>query len=388
MKKNLAILGSTGSIGNQALDVVRKHPDLFRVEVLTANGNADMLISQAIEFGPNAVVIGNEKSYSMVSGALKNYPVKVYAGQEAIAQIVEMEQIDLVLCAMVGYAGLKPTLNAVNAGKHVALANKETLVIAGELVMAEASRKNVMVLPVDSEHSAIFQCLAGERKGTVEKIYLTASGGPFRGKMREQLAVMTWKDALQHPNWKMGHKITIDSATLMNKGLEVIEARWLFDLLPDQIDVVIHPQSVIHSMVQFIDGSMKAQLGLPDMKLPILYALSFPQRVRSDFPRFSFADHPRLTFEVPDTELFNSLTLAYSALRQGGNMPCILNAANESAVGAFLNEQLKFLQIPEVVEHCMRTVSYVGNPRYDDYVDSHREALAYASEYILHLNKK
>ena len=387
MKKNLAILGSTGSIGTQALDVVRSHPDLFGVEVLTAQENCDLLISQAIEFGPNAVVIGNERCYSKVAESLKNYPVKVFAGQQSIAEIVEMDSIDLVLTALVGYAGLKPTLNAISAGKHIALANKETLVIAGDLVMAEARRNNVMILPVDSEHSAIFQCLAGENPGSVEKIYLTASGGPFFGKTRDQLVGITKEAALQHPNWKMGHKLTIDSASMMNKGLEVIEARWLFNLLPGQIDVIIHPQSVVHSVVQFIDGSMKAQMGLPDMKLPILYALTYPNRVKSDFPRFNFADYSRLTFEPPDKELFRNLTLAFGALLEGGNMPCVLNAANETAVGAFLNDRIGFLGIPEVIEHCLSTVSFIRKPTYDDYVGSHRESMVRADEFIVNLKK-
>lgn len=382
MRKNLAILGSTGSIGTQALDVVRQHPDLFGVEVLTAYGNCDLLISQAIEFTPNAVVIGNEHCYDKVAESLKNRPVKVYAGMDAISQVVEMEGVDLVLSALVGYAGLKPTLNAIKAGKNIALANKEALVIAGDLVMAEARRKNVMILPVDSEHSAIFQCLAGEQPGSVEKIYLTASGGPFVGKTREQLAAVTRADALKHPNWKMGHKITVDSASMMNKGLEVIEARWLFNLLPGQIDVIIHPQSVIHSMVQFIDGSMKAQLGLPDMKLPILYALTFPHRVASAFPRFDFAGYPSLTFQAPDTGLFRNLSLAYEALRQGGNMPCILNAANELAVRAFLDDRVGFLEIPSVIEHCMKTVSFVSKPTYDDLVESNTETMHQAGEFI------
>ena len=387
LKKNLAILGSTGSIGTQALDIVRNYPDLFAVEALTAQENCELLIKQAIEFMPNAVVIGNERHYSTVAGALKNYPVKVYAGQDSLAQIVEMEGIDLVLTALVGYAGLKPTLNAIQAGKHIALANKETLVVAGDLVMAEARRNNVAILPVDSEHSAIFQCLAGEQPGNVEKIYLTASGGPFFGKTREQLAGISKVAALRHPNWTMGHKITIDSASMMNKGLEVIEARWLFNLLPDQIDVIIHPQSVIHSIVQFIDGSMKAQLGLPDMKLPILYALTYPYRATSDLPRLNFASYPQLTFQAPDIEVFKNLSLAYIALRQGGNMPCILNAANEAAVGAFLSDRIGFLAIPEVIEHCMGTVSFIRQPRYDDYVGSHQEAMKRAEEFIIQLKK-
>ena len=382
MKKNLAILGSTGSIGTQALDVVRSNPELFGIEVLTAQTNCDLLIRQAIEFIPNAVVIGNTACYSKVAEALKPYPVKVFTGHESIAQIVEMEGIDLVLSALVGYAGLKPTLSAIAAGKTVALANKESLVIAGDLVMAEAQRKNVLILPVDSEHSAIFQCLAGEQPGAVEKIYLTASGGPFRGKTRNDLSGITREDALRHPNWSMGQKVTIDSATLMNKGLEVIEARWLFNLRPEQIDVIIHPQSIVHSLVQFVDGSMKAQMGLPDMKLPILYALSFPTRIKSDLPRFNFADFPSLTFEPPDRELFRCLDLAYIAMEAGGNMPCILNAANEVAVHAFLNGRVSFTGIPDVIEHCMKTSFFVQKPCYDDYVATHHETLDRAEVFV------
>ncbi|MEI7981435.1 MAG: 1-deoxy-D-xylulose-5-phosphate reductoisomerase, partial [Bacteroidota bacterium] len=321
MKKNIAILGSTGSIGTQTLEIIRAHPDLFGIEVLTAQDNCDLLIRQAIEFMPNAVVIGNSLCFSRVVDSLKNLPVKVYAGEDSLAQIVEMESIDLVVNALVGYAGLKPTLNAIKYGKNVALANKETLVVAGDLVMAEARQNNVLVLPVDSEHSAIFQCLIGETHTSVEKIFLTASGGPFRGKPRAHLLHVTREAALTHPNWKMGHKVTIDSASMMNKGLEVIEARWLFDLEPSQIEVVIHPQSVVHSLVQFVDGSIKAQMGLPDMKLPIFYALSFPQRIKTELPRFSFKDYTQLTFEQPDREVFRNLSLAYEALALGGNMP-------------------------------------------------------------------
>ncbi len=385
MKKNIAILGSTGSIGTQALEVVRSHPDLFGIEVLTAQNNCDMLISQAIEFRPNAVVIGNVSCYPKVAEALKLFPIKVFAGEDSIAQIVEMEEIDLVMIALVGYAGLKPTLSAIHAGKHVAIANKESLVIAGDLVMAEARRNKVLILPVDSEHSAIFQCLVGEQPGSVEKIYLTASGGPFLGMKRAQLEHVAKEAALQHPNWKMGHKITVDSASMMNKGLEVIEARWLFNLQPGQIEVIIHPQSVIHSIVQFIDGSMKAQMGLPDMKVPILYAMTYPERMKSDMPRFSFTDYAKFTFEPPDSDIFRNLTLAYAALRQGGNMPCILNAANEVAVGAFLEDRVGFLMMPEVTEHCMKTVSYIKQPHYEDYVASHKEAISKAKEFINHL---
>jgi 1-deoxy-D-xylulose-5-phosphate reductoisomerase len=384
LKKNLAILGSTGSIGTQALDVVRRYPDHFAVEVLTAYNNCDLLIRQAVEFIPNAVVIGNEQCYPKVAGALQNHPVKVFTGMDAMAQIVDMTEIDLVLSALVGYAGLQPTLNALKAGKHVALANKETLVIAGKLVMEEAFRNKVMVLPVDSEHSAIFQCLAGEQKLSVEKIYLTASGGPFFGKTAKELSGVTKTDALQHPNWSMGAKVTIDSATMMNKGLEVIEAHWLFNLAPGQIDVVVHTQSIVHSLVQFRDGSLKAQLGLPDMRLPILYALSYPERLASELPRFSFTEYPNLSFHPPDTTLFRCLPLAFEALKQGGNMPCVLNAANEVAVNAFLHGRIAFLRIPEVIESCMKTVSYIGNPCFEELVSTHHETLQRAGEFIQH----
>lgn len=382
MKKQIAILGSTGSIGTQALEVVRNHPDLFGIEVLTAQTNCDLLIRQAVEFSPNAVVIGEESGYDRVAQALKDLPVKVFAGQEAIAQIVRMEGIDLVLNALVGYSGMIPALNAVTAGKDLALANKESLVIAGEMIMNLARQNRCLVIPVDSEHSAIFQCLAGELPGTVEKIYLTASGGPFRGRRREHLRDVRKEAALKHPNWKMGNKITIDSATLMNKGLEVIEARWLFDLSPARIDVVIHPQSIIHSIVQFTDGSMKAQMGLPDMKLPILYALSYPHRVRSEFPRFDFTRYPSLTFEQPDQEVFRNLALAYQAIGKGGNMPCILNAANEAAVHAFLEDRIGFLEISRVIEESMLKAPFIANPDLGDYIMTHKETLIIAEEYI------
>lgn len=382
MKKRIAIVGSTGSIGTQALEIIRMHPDRFSVEVLTANENCDLLIRQALEFLPNAVVIGNPGCYRTVANALASVPVKVFSGPESVAQITQMESIDLVLSALVGYAGLKPTLTAIRAGKDVALANKETLVVAGDLVMSEAIRNRVLVLPVDSEHSAIFQCLAGENPGTVEKIILTASGGPFAGLSREEIAGMSKQDALNHPNWKMGNKITIDSATLMNKGLEVIEARWLFGLTPDRIEVVIHPQSVIHSMVGFVDGSVKAQLGYPDMRLPILYAFTFPDRIPSGLPRFSFTDYPSLTFSSPDPDLFRSLPLAYEALKAGGNLPCILNAANEAAVGAYLADRLEFLAIPDIIERCMQRASFIEKPGYDDFVESHRETMRLANEII------
>ncbi len=388
MKKRIAILGSTGSIGIQALDIVRNHPEMFEVEVLTAQNNFELLITQAIEFHPNAVVIGNKEWYTSVANALQLYPVKVYAGENALAQVVEMETIDLVLSALVGYAGLKPTLSAIMAGKQIALANKESLVVAGDLVMEAAFQNRVLVLPVDSEHSAIFQCLAGEVPGSVEKIFLTASGGPFRGKTRDDLAGVSKEAALKHPNWKMGNKVTIDSATMMNKGLEVIEARWLFGLNPRQIDVIIHPQSIIHSIVQFVDGSMKAQMGLPDMRLPILYAMGFPGRVASQLPRFSFTDYPQLSFEQPDNKVFRNLRLAYDALEKGGNMACILNAANEAAVCAFLSDRVGFLAMPEVIEHCMETIHFIEKPTYEDYLQTHLESLAKAEEFIDRINNR
>ena len=340
------------------------------------------MIQQAIEFLPNAVVIGNEDCYNKVSDGLNLYPVKVFAGQDSVSQIVSLDGIDLVLNALVGYSGLNPTLRAIEAGKDVALANKESLVVAGELVMGNARKNKVAILPVDSEHSAIFQCLNGEYLNRIEKIYLTASGGPFRGKTRRELLNATKNDALKHPNWKMGNKITIDSATMMNKGLEVIEAKWLFDLQPEQIDVIVHPQSIVHSLIQFEDGSMKAQLGLPDMRLPIIYALTYPFRIPTDFPRFSFADFPVFSFEKPDLETFRSLTLAYQAIIKGGNMPCILNAANEIAVQAFLDGRLGFLEIPRIIEKCMESCTFVAAPCFDDYVKSNQEAIAKAKEYI------
>jgi 1-deoxy-D-xylulose-5-phosphate reductoisomerase len=388
LKKRIALLGSTGSIGCQTLDVIKSNPDRFEVEVLTAQNNCDILIRQAFEFNPNVVVIGNPDCYSKVSEALKSLPVKVFSGEDSITQVMEMDSIDLVVTALVGYAGLRPTLRAIEYGKHIALANKETLVIAGDIVTEKAIAMNVMLIPVDSEHSAIFQCLTGEDPGTVEKIYLTASGGPFRGKTREYLHMVGREAALRHPNWKMGNKITIDSASMMNKGLEVIEARWLFGLRPDQIDVIIHPQSIIHSMVQFTDGSMKAQMGLPDMRLPILYALGFPGRLSSDFPRFSFTDYPQLTFEKPDKKLFRSLDLAYKALEAGGNMPCIMNAANEIAVQAFLSEKIRFLEMPDVIEYCMNTIPGIKKPSYEDYVETHRDSIRKAEEFIINIQKQ
>ena len=371
-KRNIALLGSTGSIGTQALSVIRSNPDRFSVELLTGGNNADLLIQQAVEFHPNAVVIANEAFYDKVFSALDTLQIKVYTGEKSIASCVQMESIDLVLTALVGYSGLIPTLKAIEAGKPIALANKETLVVAGEIVTKLALEKGVNIYPVDSEHSAIFQCLAGESTNEIEKLILTASGGPFRGKSLQFLSEIKKEQALKHPNWSMGAKITIDSATLMNKGLEVIEAKWLFAVKADQIEVVVHPQSIVHSLIQFTDGSLKAQLGLPDMRLPIQYALCYPDRVHSDFPRFSFMDYPALTFERPDIATFRCLHLAYEALEKGGNMPCILNAANEVAVQRFLQDSIGFLEIPEIIEECMMKVTYIANPSLEDYIETDR----------------
>ena len=379
--RGIAILGSTGSIGTQALEVVREQQDALHVEVLSAHRNADLLIAQAKEFKPNAVVIGDDAKWKQVNDALFDDGIKVYSGAEALEQVVEVDGIDMVLTAMVGAAGLKPTLRAIDAGKHIALANKETLVVAGELVMNAARNKGVDIHPVDSEHSAIYQCIAGEFHNPIEKVILTASGGPFRGRTLEELGDVTKADALKHPNWDMGAKITIDSASLMNKGLEVIEAKWLFDVNPDQIEVVVHPQSIVHSCVQFDDGSIKAQLGLPDMKLPIQYALTYPRRLKNDFPRFSFMDHPSLTFEQPDTKTFRNLALAFDALTQGGNAPAILNAANEVAVARFLQDDIGFLDLPRVVEHALAHVAHQAKPSLDDLIASDAEARRVASEW-------
>ncbi len=381
VKKHITILGSTGSIGTQALEVVRSNPGTFEIDCLTAQNNAELLVKQAREFVPGTVVIGNTDKYAEVKRHLDDLPIKVYAGDDAITQMMTQESTEIVLTACVGYAGLRPTLAAINAGKHIALANKETLVVAGELVTALAREKGVNIYPVDSEHSAIFQCLAGEWDNKIEKIYLTASGGPFRGKNRNELLHVSAAEALKHPNWDMGAKITIDSASLMNKGLEVIEARWLFNLNIDQIDVIVHPQSIVHSIVQMTDGSMKAQMGLPDMKLPIQYALTYPQRLQTDFPRFEFFRYPSLTFEAPDRETFRNLDLAFEALRMGGTAPCILNAANEVAVSAFLKGQIGFLKMSEAVEYCLNTISVQKSPSYNDYVQTDHEARVIASEY-------
>lgn len=382
MKKRIAILGSTGSIGTQALEVVKQHPGTLDVEVLTAHSNAALLIRQAKEFLPNAVVIGKESMYKRVREALDPFDIKVFCGTASIEQIVEMESIDMVLVALVGWSGLKPTLRAIASGKPIALANKETLVVAGEIVTKLAREKGVNIYPVDSEHSAIFQCLAGEFHNPVEKIILTASGGPFRGMKHDELLHVTREQALKHPNWNMGCKVTIDSATLMNKGLEVIEARWLFEILVGQIEVVVHPQSIIHSMVQFADGSIKAQMGMPDMRLPIQYALSYPQRLPSQFPKFSFDECLQFTFEKPDMENFRCLNIAYEAMRLGGNMPCIMNAADEVAVHAFLREEISFLQIPKLIEETMSKASFIKIPSMSDYELTDTAARAFATETI------
>ncbi len=380
--KRIAILGSTGSIGTQALEVVKQHPGRFSVEMLTAQHNADLLVAQAAAFRPREVVIGNRQLGPKVTDALAPLGIRVYSGEEAIAQAVGQSEADTVLTALVGYSGLLPTLEAIRTGKQIALANKETMVVAGELVSDLAAQNKVAIYPVDSEHSAIFQCLTGEEGNHVEKIILTASGGPFRGRNSDFLATVTKAQALKHPNWSMGAKITIDSATLMNKGLEVIEAKWLFGLTAGQIDVIVHPQSIIHSMVQFRDGSIKAQLGLPDMRLPIQYALGFPERLESAFPRFDFTNFPSFTFEKPDTETFQCLALAYRALEKGGNMPCIINAANEVAVDAFLREQISFPGIPRLIEKSMEQIAFVENPTLQDYVDTDRETRAFTSELV------
>lgn len=372
--KKIAILGSTGSIGTQALDVVREQPERFQVELLSCGNNVDLLIKQALEFTPNAVVIGDPAKLEQVKEVLFPAGIKAYAGAEALEQTVTMEGIDLVLTALVGYAGLRPTLAAIAAGKHIALANKETLVVAGELVTKAAREKGVNIYPVDSEHSAIFQCLAGEWHNPIEKIVLTASGGPFRGRTRDDLAKVTKAQALKHPNWDMGAKITIDSASLMNKGLEAIEAKWLFDLRKDQIEIIVHPQSIIHSIVQFRDGSMKAQMGLPDMKLPIQYAMAYPDRLSTTWPRFDFLNYPALTFEQPDLSTFRNLALALDAMDRGGNAPCVLNAANEVAVDLFLRDAIGFLEMSDLVEHCLQTVSFIPNPSLPDLEASDAEA--------------
>jgi len=381
-QKRIAIFGSTGSIGRQALDVIAANPALFAAEILTAQTNDELLVSQALQFTPNAVVIGDERKYPAVKEALAHTHTKVFAGEDALEQVAGMDSYDMMLAAIVGYAGLKPTLKAIEAGKPVALANKETLVVAGDIIMRMALEKKVPVIPVDSEHSAIFQCLVGEGKNRIEKIVLTASGGPFLGKKPNFLVNVKKDHALQHPNWSMGAKITIDSATLMNKGLEMIEAKWLFNLSYDQVQVLVHPQSIIHSMVQFEDGSIKAQMGLPDMKLPIQYAMAFPQRIPNDFPRYDFRRPNTLTFEEPDIKTFRNLALAMEALKQGGNMPCILNAANEIAVYAFLKNRIGFLDMTEVVERTMERINYLENPTLEEYFETDGEARNFAASLI------
>lgn len=380
MKRQLAILGSTGSIGTQALEVVSEHPDKFEVYALTANNSVDLLITQARKYMPEVVVIANENKYPELKEALEDLPIKVWAGADAISQVVQAEPIDMVLTAMVGYSGLRPTIAAIKAGKAIALANKETLVVAGELITSLAAEHNVPILPVDSEHSAIFQCLTVGNNNPIEKILLTASGGPFRNKTIEELATVTKSQALKHPNWQMGAKITIDSASMMNKGFEMIEAKWLFGVEPSQIQIVVHPQSVIHSMVQFEDGAVMAQLGIPDMKLPIAYAFSYPERMKSMSPRLDFNQYSTLTFEEPDMKRFRNLAFAFDAAGKGGNMPCILNAANEVVVAAFLQDRIGFLQMSDVIEATMSKAAFISNPTYEDYVATDAEARCIAAE--------
>lgn len=380
-RRRIAILGSTGSIGTQALQVIEANPDQYEVWALTANNNVTLLAAQARQFMPDVVVIANEAHYEELKGLLADLPIKVFAGSEALCEVVEMEPVDVVLASMVGYAGLLPTMRAIRAGKTIALANKETLVVAGEIITSLANEYRVPILPVDSEHSAIFQCLSGER-GQVEKILLTASGGPFRTWSKEQLATATSRQALKHPNWDMGTKVTIDSASMMNKGFEVIEAKWLFGVKPSDIQVLVHPQSIVHSMVQFADGSVKAQLGTPDMRLPIQYAFSYPYRWQSTFPRVDFAALGNLTFENPDPERFRNLALAFEAIKRGGNMPCILNAANEVCVDAFLHDRIGFLAMSDVIADTMQRVAYLNRPTYDDYVATDREARNVARDAI------
>ncbi len=385
-KKRIAILGSTGSIGIQALDIVRANPDHFEIEVLTAANNTGELIRQAREFAPNTVVIANDDRYKDVSEALSNLDIKVFCGKESVSQVVGSGEIDMVLNAIVGFAGFEPTIHALKAGKPLALANKESIVVGGELVNKLVREFRSPIIPVDSEHSAIFQCLAGEDADTVEKIFLTASGGPFRETNLSALANVSIEDALKHPNWDMGDKITIDSASMMNKGLEVIEAKWLFGLKPEQIEVLIHPQSVVHSMVQFHDGSVKAQLGQPDMRLPIQYALSYPDRLPSNYGRFNITEHSRLIFEAPDIKKFRNLALAFEAMKAGGNIPCAMNAANEIAVGAFLEKKIGFLQMPDIIEKCMNDISRIEQPEFIDYLETDMEARAMAKNYIRNNN--
>ena len=382
MKKGIAILGSTGSIGTQALEVINEQRDKFHVEVLTANNSASLLIKQAKIYKPNSVVIVNDNKYNKVFSELSPLNIKVYSGAKSLQQIVDSEKIDIVLTALVGYAGLLPTINAIKCGKKIALANKETLVVAGELISKLAKENNSEIIPVDSEHSAIFQCLNGEERNPIEKIILTASGGPFRGKKRHELENVSKEQALKHPNWSMGAKITVDSASLMNKGLEVIEAKWLFDLNQNQIEVVIHPQSIIHSAVQFEDGSIISQLGLPDMKLPIQYALGYPNRIKNSFKRFSFFEYSNLSFERPDTDTFKNLSLAYKAMDLGGNAACVLNAANEVAVDGFLNDKIGFLNMSDLIDNCLEKINFVNNPSLEDLIESDKETRILAKKLL------
>ena len=387
-KKQIAILGSTGSIGTQALDVIAQHPEKFEVYALTANNNIDLLIEQAVKFSPEVVVIANDEKYSVLKEALENYPIKVWAGIEAISDIVQSEHIDIVLAAIVGFSGLKPTISALKSGKTVALANKETLVVAGEYIIDLALRNGVPILPVDSEHSAIFQCLNGEEQNRINKIWLTASGGPFRNYSREQLQQVSKEQALNHPKWSMGTKVTIDSSTLINKGFEMIEAKWLFDVDPSQIEVVVHPQSIVHSMIEFEDTSVIAQMGIPDMRVPIQYAFSFPQRLKSNFKSANFFQLSNLTFEQPDLKVFKNLSFAYDAIDKGGNMPCILNAANEIAVESFLQDKISYLSMSDILEETMQKASFVKSPTLDDYFETDIEARKIATDIIQTINKK
>lgn len=381
-KKRIAIFGSTGSIGTQALDVIEANPELFEVEILTAHTNDELLVKQALQFNPNAVVIVDEKKYEKVKQALSSTDVKVFTGEQSLEEVAAFDTYDMMLAAIVGFAGLKPTLRAIENKKAIALANKETLVVAGDIVMQKAVENRVPIIPVDSEHSAIFQCLVGEHRNKIDKVVLTASGGPFRGRKPNFLLNVKRDHALQHPNWSMGAKITIDSATLMNKGLEMIEAKWLFNLAPEQIQVVIHPQSIIHSMVQFEDGSLKAQMGLPDMKLPIQYAMAFPQRIANNFPRYDFKKINTLSFEEPDLKTFRNLALAIDALQKGGNLPCIMNAANEIAVWAFLKNRVGFLDMTDIIEKTMNHVPFIAKPTLDEYFESDAEARNYTASLI------
>jgi 1-deoxy-D-xylulose-5-phosphate reductoisomerase len=382
LKKKIAVLGSTGSIGTQALDVISRHPDLFEAYAITGNNNIDLLISQARQFRPEVVVVANEEHYAEVNEALSDLPMKVYAGTQSVCDVARMEPVDMVLTALIGYSGLQPTIEAIKAGKIIALANKETLVVAGQLVMNLSQQYRAPIIPVDSEHSAIFQCLQGELRNPIEKILLTASGGPFRGKDVDYLKSVTPEMALKHPSWNMGARITIASASMMNKGFEVIEARWLFGVTADQIEVLVHPQSVVHSAVQFRDGTVKAQLGVPDMRLPIQYAFSYPDRVQSDYPRLDFANYPHLDFEKPDRKVFRNLQLAYDAMERGGNMPCILNAANEVVISAFLEHKIGFLQMSDIIEQVMGRCSFISNPTYEQLIATNAEARQLAASMV------